>query len=270
MAEAKPPEHREEEGKAILDDVRRRTRLPQPVTPELALSAVICSISQHVSAGEARRLWTALPGTLAPLLGRCLLHRGETAARFGRVELFRRVSEHLGAPLPEAEHITSSVISALRSHLPGSVVGHVAAQLPRELRDVWFGPEPPVVEAHPIFRQITRDVALPSDISAGTVVGAVMCLLTRAMDVRLAREVVTSLPNGVRGLLEPCLERAPEAERLDRDTFLARLAMALHTENPEPIVRTVLQVVQPYLPEEIVDRATTELPSELRELWARP
>lgn len=270
MAEARPTDRLDERGSSIVEEVRRRTRLPPNVTPEAAINAVMCTLSQHVSAGEARHLWTALPHEMKPLLERCLLHRGETAVRFGRIELIRRVSEHLGAPLPEAEHITSSVISAISARLPGSVVHHVAGQLPRDLRDLWIATSPPPEGEHPIYRQIAQRVALPSDISAGTALSAVMCLLTRRMGIDGARRLVSSLPAGVRPLVEPCLERAPEPERFDRDIFLARLAMALHTDSPEPVVRTVFHVVQGYLPEEVVDGANTELPRDLQELWSKP
>ena len=269
MTEARPTEPLDE-GAAIVDDVRRRTRLPAHVTPEAAISAVMCTLSRHLSAGEARHVWSSLPRQLEPLLEPCLLHRGETAARFGRMELVQRVSEHLGAPLPEAEHITSSVISAISARLPGSAVHHVASQLPRDLRELWVATSPPLEGEHPLFRQITQSVALPSDISAGTALSAVICLLTRGMDIDHARRLVTSLPRGVRPIVEPCLERGPEPDHIDRDVFLGRLAMALHTNSPEPIVRTVFQAVQIYLPQEIVKHATAQLPRDLQDLWANP
>lgn len=120
----------------LLEDLQ--ARLPPDITPQDALQAVMCTISQHVSGGEARHLWRALPDSVKPFLERCMLHRGELPKRFGRDELIARISKHLEVSLVDAERITSAVLTAVSRRLPQKEVDAVASQLPVELRELWL------------------------------------------------------------------------------------------------------------------------------------
>lgn len=129
------PTHGTETATVLLDDIQ--ARLPPNVTPQDALQAVVCTLSQHVSGGEARHLWRALPDPVKPLLERCMLHRAEPPRTFGRDELLARISGHLGVSSAEAERIASAVLTAVSRRLPQKEVDSVASQLPRELRELW-------------------------------------------------------------------------------------------------------------------------------------
>ena len=121
---------------SLLADLRRR--IPAAVQPEDAVSAVMCTLSQHVSGTEARQVFADLPGPLKPILERCMLHRDEPAEQFGRDQLIVRVADHLTLSLEEAEQVTGAVLHAISLRLPAKDVAQVAAQLPGELRELWL------------------------------------------------------------------------------------------------------------------------------------
>ncbi|MDB4936886.1 MAG: hypothetical protein JWP87_3858, partial [Labilithrix sp.] len=81
--QTQPTERNIDPGVELLDEVRRATPLRPNVSPEEAFSAVICTLSQHVTGGEALHLFSSLPRQIHPLVARCTIHRGEAAARFG-------------------------------------------------------------------------------------------------------------------------------------------------------------------------------------------
>jgi uncharacterized protein (DUF2267 family) len=114
-----------------------RSELPPKVKPEDAVSAVMCTFSQHVSGTEARRLFDALPEGAKPLLDRCMSHRDDAAEQFGRDQLVVRVAGHLELSLADAEDVIAAVLTAISSRLPGRDIEGVARELPVELRELW-------------------------------------------------------------------------------------------------------------------------------------
>lgn len=119
----------------MLEELRRE--LPAKVKPEDAVSAVMCTFSQHVSGNEARRLFDALPDEAKPLLDRCMLHRDDAPEPFGRDQLVVRVAGHLELSLGDAENVIAAVLTAISSRLPGRDIEGVARELPEELRELW-------------------------------------------------------------------------------------------------------------------------------------
>jgi uncharacterized protein (DUF2267 family) len=124
----------------LLAEIRRRSPLPQGVTPERALSAVTCALDQHVTGGESRHLLESMPDEVQPLLAPCLAHGAEPAIRFGWDGLVSRAAEHLKVPLEQAESLIPGVLQTLTSRLPREAVDHVGSQLPEDIRQVWVGP----------------------------------------------------------------------------------------------------------------------------------
>ena len=135
MPETQPAGSQRESTDDMLEDLR--TELPPKVKPEDAVSAVMCTFSQHVSGSEARRLFDALPEGVKPLLDRCMLHRDDSAEQFGRDQLVVRVAGHLELSLAEAEDVIAAVLTAISSRLPGRDIAGVARELPEELRELW-------------------------------------------------------------------------------------------------------------------------------------
>jgi uncharacterized protein (DUF2267 family) len=129
-------------GQALLDDIKLGTPLPPNVSPEVAFTAVMCTLSQHVTGGEALHVFDALPREIHSLVARCLIHRGERSEGFGYDELVRRVGKHLDVSFDDAENVTLAVFRAVTKRLPEHELQKVSTQLPQELRMLWTPPRP--------------------------------------------------------------------------------------------------------------------------------
>ncbi len=72
-------------------------------------------------------------------------------------------------------------------------------------------------------------------------------------------------------IIEACVfARGEEPDHFTMRELLERVGKDLYTHEPEPIVRTVIEVVQRYLRPEVIDHVSTQLPADLRELWTHP
>ena len=128
----------EDEARRVIEDATREAApLPPGVDAADAFAAVMCALSQRLSGGEARDVLLGLPNTLRPLLDRCILHRSEPGAVFGRAELVRRIGEHAHIGPAAAEAIASAVFGAVKRVLPEKAVLDVASQLPGDILDLW-------------------------------------------------------------------------------------------------------------------------------------
>jgi uncharacterized protein (DUF2267 family) len=266
MVEANRSE-RGQTGKELLSDVRRR--LPANLAPRDAVKAVMCTFSQHVSAVDARHVFSVLPKPLHPLLERCPLHKRVEEQVFDREQLIVRVADHLGVSLEEAEEVTSAVLRSISARLPARQMADVANQLPPDLRELWT--ERPDVEPHPIFLEIDQSVALPRKVTGARAMGTVMCTLSRGLSLGAARSLFDSLPHEVRPLLDGCLtNRAEEPDLADTSALLALVAKDLHTDEAEPVVRAVFRAVHRFVRPEMIEETKHQLPANLQELWAEP
>ncbi|HVH47741.1 MAG TPA: DUF2267 domain-containing protein [Labilithrix sp.] len=261
----------------LLEDIQRHAPLPPNITPQEAIRAVMCTFSQHLSGGEARHVFEALPKAVHSLLDRCMVHRGEHAERFDRDELVFRVSEHLGVALEQAEELTSAVLHAISKRLPAGTVADVAAQLPRDMQDLWVVPKLPVgipVEPHPILGRIEQSVQLPQGVTGIGAFTAVMSHLSRRLTLGETRHLCTALPADLRQLLEPSLYgRGEHPEKFNKTEFLERVARDLKMANPsdaEVVARTVFRYVEEYIPAKPFKDVCVQLPRELSDLWALP
>ncbi len=99
--------------------------------------AVMCTFSRRLSGGEARNLLLALPNTLRPLVGACMLHRTETAARFDEREFVGELAEHPQTTPELATRLAPAVFAAVKRWLPEKDVEDAAGQLPTDLRSLW-------------------------------------------------------------------------------------------------------------------------------------
>jgi uncharacterized protein (DUF2267 family) len=270
-------QHDKDAAAFLFADIRRHASLPPNVTPEDALSAVMCTFSRHVSGGEARLLWNALPGSIKPLLDRCMIHRNEKAERFAKDQLLIRVAEHLGVTVEQAEEITSAVLTAISSSLPAKEMADVASQLPRDMRDLWIVkkiPLAPPVEPHPILTRIEHAVGLPRGVTGMGAFVTVVGHLSRRISLGEARHFFRSLPADLRQLVEPCLhQRGERPEHWDKTRFLELVAKDLQITDlvqTETIARTVFHYVEEYVPGSVFKHVMSQLPRELSDVWALP
>jgi uncharacterized protein (DUF2267 family) len=238
----------------------------------------MCTFNQHVSGGEAREVFRSLPRQVQPLLERCMIHRTEEAAPFGRDELLRRGSEHLGVAGAEAEAITSAVLKSISSRLPAQEVSAVAAQLPRDLRELWVVPRLPLgapTAQHPVLTRIEQSVKLPAGVTGEGAFKVVTCHLSRRLTRGEAGHFIQALPAELRQLVEDCLnDRGEHPEPFDKDTFVARVASELRMGGDigraDEIVRKVFRSVEEYIRADVFKHVMGQLPRELADLWALP
>jgi uncharacterized protein (DUF2267 family) len=274
MVEAQHADHREDtrDRDELLRDIPRRVRLPSPVTPERALTAVICTLMQHALGPEAHYVTDALPKTVRPVLERCGVHRDMAPERFGRTEMIRRVADHLSVSLGDAEDISAAVVTALGLRLRPSEVPEVASHMPLELRDLWAVRRSAApVDPHPVLEQIESTLDLPYPATGMGAFAAVMSTLAQRLPLGEATYLVEQLPMDLRPLVSDALEeRAEDPELFDRDELFARVGAQLDIDEVEPVVRAVFRSVQEYLRSDAFEHVMTHLPRDIEELWVVP
>lgn len=123
--------------KAVFEHIERSGALPRNVPASAAFSAVMCLLAQRLSGGESRHLLLGLPHTLRPLVQRCMVHAEESTLTFGADELAAAVADHLHTTNEAAELLIPVVFESVQRALPEEELGHVASQLPVDLRELW-------------------------------------------------------------------------------------------------------------------------------------
>jgi uncharacterized protein (DUF2267 family) len=124
---------------AVEEEIARRVRLPDNVTVDSAIRAVVEIFTQRLSGGEAFDVLLGLPDDLRRLAEGGVLGRDERASVFDRETFIGAVAYRLDIARDEAEPIAIAVLGAVKAVLPVKEVDDVAEQLPGDLREVWIG-----------------------------------------------------------------------------------------------------------------------------------
>lgn len=122
----------------VEDEIERRARLPDNVTPDAAFKAVMDIFSQRLSGGEAFDVLLGLPDDLRRLTEGSVLGRDEHASVFGRDTLVGAIALRLRIAHDDAEAIVFAVLAAVKCVLPVKEIDDVADELPADLRDLWL------------------------------------------------------------------------------------------------------------------------------------
>lgn len=262
-------------------EVAQNARLPPELTTDAAVSAVMCTLTERLTAGGAFEVLENIPPSIGPMFEACVLHReGKPTVKLDRAAFVARVADHLGVTPAHAELVCSAVFSAIRAELPADVVIAVAAQLPRGLDELWLGPpiaapdldvdiEPKSARAV-VLADLERRAALPQGLSPSACFAAVMCAFTRRLSGGETRHVLLGLPRTLRELIEPCAaHRAEPAEVFGRDELFADVASHLGTGagETERIVLEVLRAAKRSLPQRAIAEVEAQLPPDLAQLW---
>lgn len=123
---------------AVEAELEGRVRLPDNVTADAALKAVMEIFSQRLSGGEAFDVLLGLPDDLRRLAEGGVLGRDEPASTFDRETFIGAVGFRLRVAREEAEPIIVAVLAALKRVLPVKEIDDVAEQLPPDLRELWL------------------------------------------------------------------------------------------------------------------------------------
>jgi uncharacterized protein (DUF2267 family) len=261
--------------------VAQRARLPAELTVEAAVAAVMCALTERLTAGEAFDVLTSIPSSIAAMFEPCVLHRaGQPTQRLGRAELLQRVADHLSVTPAHAEVVCSAVFTAMRAELPADVVMAVAHQLPRGLRELWLGPPieapdldvavPPEDTRRAVEKDLDRRAKLPPHVTPSAAFAATMCIFAHRLSGGETRHVLLGLPPAMRALVESCAtHREERAAVFGRDELLREVGEHLATDATETarIVREVLRAAKRALPQRTIAEIESQLPADLRELW---
>jgi uncharacterized protein (DUF2267 family) len=256
-------------------------RLPAALSVEGAASAVVCVLTERLTAGEAHDLLRALPAALQALFERCVVDRmGTPTVVVDRAELVERVADDLGITPAHAELVCSAVFQALRDALPAATAAHVAAQLPGDLQELWLSP--PIVapdldvdvappEALAVaLRDLERRTNLPPYLAPAAAFEAVMCPLSRRLSGGEVRHVRMGLPEPFRPLFDRCAAHRGESAMLfgrDELVEMVRDHLGTDAETTERIIVEVFRAMRRALPQRVSHEITSQLPFDLRELW---
>jgi uncharacterized protein (DUF2267 family) len=264
----------------FLDDIEAEAALAPHVTPVEAAVAVVSTLLERLTAGQAHALVTALPADVRPLLEHSHASReGRPVAHIGRAELVDRVADQLGVPPISAELIVAAVFHALASILPREQIAHVAQQLPHDLRVLWLSPIPALTEdvgtepelLQQLLDSIEQSGALPPRVPARAAFATVMCLLGERLSGGEAKRLLLGLPRTLRPLVEHCLiDRRERPTTFDSDELTALVAASLRIglEDAELLIAAVLAAVSRVLPHEELDHVASQLPDDLRTIWS--
>jgi uncharacterized protein (DUF2267 family) len=101
---------------------------------ERATAAVLSTLAEHLSRGEAADVLRRLPPELQPYL-----HTAGSPERFGVTEFLRRVAQRDGSDVETAERRAAAVFLVLRQAIGDDEFADLAAQLPREYAPLLAG-----------------------------------------------------------------------------------------------------------------------------------
>ena len=118
---------------AFLKDVEHVGAMPKELA-ERAAVAVLSVFERRIVPAGARHLEAQLPSTLRELLEHL------SQRKFGRAAFFRMVADDLGMSAHEVEPIVRAVFRVVRSKVSEGEARDVAAELPRDLAELWVNP----------------------------------------------------------------------------------------------------------------------------------
>jgi len=126
----------------FINIVRKELGLKDPAYAELATEAVLQTLHDRLTEGQAEHIASHLPKELKALWSRGLtdklvaMWRGPE--KMTKSEFLKRVQHraHL-QDTGKSEDLTQGVFKALKKQLPAKDADNVGGQLPRDLKDLW-------------------------------------------------------------------------------------------------------------------------------------
>jgi uncharacterized protein (DUF2267 family) len=118
--------------------------------------------------------------------------------------------------------------------------------------------------------EIEQQGGLPPGRRGTDAAAAVMCVLAQRLSGGEARDLVMTLPEGLRPRVQACARhRGERGEAFDYDEFLRRVAAHLDVSGAmaEEITRTVFAAVGRTLPVKERQDVASQLPWDLEQLW---
>jgi uncharacterized protein (DUF2267 family) len=118
--------------------------------------------------------------------------------------MFSRVGVEAGLDtLDDARRATAAVLHALRDRLTPAEADQAAAQLPRELKELWYGGPPPAaapakVHVGEFLRRVRDDAGLPDLRTAELATDAVFAALKEQLSDGESDDILAQLPRDLK------------------------------------------------------------------------
>lgn len=122
---------------SVEREIEERAALPANVAPSAAFTAVMATLLERLSGGQAVDVLIGLPEELRPLLEGPALDRPERPRTFHRDEVFDLVAKRLHVARDVAANLVSVVFGTAKRLLPRKEIEGVTSQLPGDLREIW-------------------------------------------------------------------------------------------------------------------------------------
>jgi uncharacterized protein (DUF2267 family) len=236
---------------------------------ERATRAVLYTLAERLSVGEARDLAERLP---APLSGWLYTTTGPEPFRYD--EFLRRVAEREGTDVSTAARDARAVFWALGETVGRDEIEDVAAELPHDFAEVVAearGRFRPAVDAHAFLAEVAARAEVSPEV-ARRVADAVLETLAERISGGEVDDLEAILPIALRAPLERGKARSRQARRLSLDEFLERVGKRLG-EPPLQArrhVEAVFGALRDTLPDDEWLDVLAELPGEYAAVGARP
>jgi uncharacterized protein (DUF2267 family) len=189
---------------------------------EPAVRAVLETLAERISAGEADDIAAFLPEELRPYL----TWTNSLAEQFGLDEFIRRVAEREGVDEATAAEHARAVFAALGEAVPPGELRDMLAQLPKEFdrlaRAAGVTREPALAEDDVVGR-VARITGLDRD-RARRAAQAVLRVLAVRISAGEVRDLEPELPAELHFALERGLGESKAATPMTADEFIARVA----------------------------------------------
>jgi uncharacterized protein (DUF2267 family) len=224
---------------------------------ERAARAVLETLAERISQGEARDLAEQLAPELAPFIATTT-----PAEAFDVEEFLRRVAERAAVDTVAAERYARGVFVALERFVPRDEFEDLMAELPREFATLLL--HQPAMSAETFVRRVAERAGVPPD-GARKAADAVLETLAERIAGGEVDDVLSSLPPD----LHPPLKRGKEhsgdpAQRLSLEAFLQRIAEreGADVERARDHARAVLTTLREAVGDEEFADITVEFPQE--------
>jgi uncharacterized protein (DUF2267 family) len=252
-----------------LEEIARVARIDRE-SAQRAARAVLQTLAERLSKGEARDLASRLPAPLA-----AWLHTTSGPEPFGYDEFLRRVAAREDADLETAARHAKAVFWALGGQVGEDEANDLAAELPQDFAPLAAEAQRRFFETAdlPTFLAKVAEHARISPAAARRVAEAVLETLAERISGGEVDDLVARLPVELRPALERGRERSGgHPAKLSLERFLERVGerLGIAPLQARPYVEAVFVALRETLPHEEFLDVTAELPYEYAAVGAQP
>jgi uncharacterized protein (DUF2267 family) len=225
-----------------------------------ATQATLATLSERITAGEARDIAEQLPPQLAPWIA----GTGKPEP-FHVDEFLRRVAEREGVDIETAERHAQAVFEALRRTITAAEFDDMRAELPKDFAPLLSrGPDIEVLGADTFLRRVADRAGLREE-AAERAIDAVLETFAERIAGGEVDDLIARLPPRLHPPLKRGRERSGgKATRMSLDQFLTSVAEreGVSPEDAREHARAVLVTLREAVGEREFRDVTVQLPDE--------